>query len=217
MPNKYDLILFDMDGTIANTDELVVETIYEMYDLYRGGRKTPREQCYYFSGPPLRDTVAKEFPGGDVDFLVKEFGRLSKDKYAKLVTPYPNSREVKLKLKEMGIKLGVVTNKAHDMAMHCLDVIGLNDVFEILIGSSDVKSFKPSPEGIYKAMEALGVKDKKRVLYVGDNALDDQTAKNAGIDSCLVTWGPRILPDNIHPTYKIDNYFDLLEVIEDEN
>ena len=210
---KYDLVLFDMDGTIANTDELVVETMYEMYDLYREGKRTPREQCYYFSGPPLRDTLRKEFPDGDIEFLAQEFARLSKDKYDTMVTPYPHSREVKLKLKEMGIKLGVVTNKQHDMAVHCLEVIHLDDVFDILIGYDDVKETKPSPEGIYKAMEMANIKDLKRVLYVGDNPLDDQTAKNAKVDSCLVSWGPRKMSDDIRPTYKIKDYYDLLEVI----
>ena len=211
---KYDLILFDMDGTIANTDELVVETIYELYDLYRNGRKTPREECYYFSGPPMRETIKKEFPDGDIEFLTQEFFRLSKDKYEKMVTPYPHSREVKLKLKEMGIKLGVVTNKMHQMSLHCLDVIGLNDIFEVIIGYDDVKEGKPSAEGIYKAMEMMDVKDKKRVLYVGDNPLDELTARNAGVDSCLVMWGPRKMPDSVHPTYKIYDYYDLLEVIK---
>lgn len=214
MPNKYDLILFDMDGTIANTDELVVETMYELYDLYRGGRKTPREQCYYFSGPPLRETLRKEFPDGDIEFLASEFARLSKDKYDTMVTPYQHSREVKLKLKEMGIKLGVVTNKQHLMAVHCLKVIKLDDVFDILIGYDDVKETKPSPEGIYKAMKIANVKDVKRVLYVGDNPLDDMTAKNAKVDSVLVSWGPRKMPENIKPTYIIDDYYDLLEVIK---
>lgn len=212
--NKYKLILFDMDGTIANTDELVVETIYEMYDLYRGGVKTPREKCYYFSGPPIRETIEKEFPGQDAEFLMQEFARLSKDKYDTMVTPYPHSREVKLELKKRGIKLGVVTNKFRGMALHCLEVIGLDDVFDILIGYDDVIEHKPHPEGIYKAMEVFDIKDKKRVLYVGDNPLDDETAKNAGVDSCLVTWGPRKMPENVKPTYKIDDYYDLLEVIK---
>ena len=188
---KYDLILFDMDGTIANTDELVVETMYEMYDLYRGGRKTPREECYYFSGPPIKETLRKEFPGLDEEFLAQEFARLSRDKYDTIVTTYPHSKEVKLKLIQMGIKLGVVTNKYHELAVHCLEAIHLDDVMDILVGYDDVIKHKPHPEGIYKAMETFGIKDKKRVLYVGDNPLDYETAKNAGVDSCLVTWGPR--------------------------
>lgn len=213
MNNKYQLILFDMDGTIANTDELVVQTMYELYDLYRDGKKTPREECYYFSGPPIRDTLRKEFPDGDIEFLAHEFARLSKDKYDTMVTPYPHSREVKLELKKRGIKLGVVTNKHRLMALHCLEVIKLDDIFDVLIGFDDVKESKPHPEGIYKAMELLGIKDKKKVLYVGDNPLDDMTAKNAGVDSCLVMWGPRKMPNDIKPTYKIYDYFDLLEVI----
>ena len=131
-----------------------------------------------------------------------------------MVTPYHHSREVKLKLRDMGIKLGVVTNKQHEMAIHCLEVIHLEDVFDILIGYDDVKESKPSPEGIYKAMEAFNIKDKSRVLYVGDNPLDDETAKNAKVDSCLVLWGPRKMPEYVKPTFKINDYYELLEVIK---
>lgn len=212
---KYNLVLFDMDGTIANTDELVVETMFELYDLYRGGKRTPREDCYYFSGPPIRESLKKEFPDMDVEFLAHEFYLRSKDKYDIMVTPYPHSRDVKLKIRDMGIKLGVVTNKRHDLAEHCLEVINLHDqIFDVLIGFDDVKEGKPSPEGIYKAMDALGVHDKKKVLYVGDNYLDELTAKNAGIDVAIVTWGSRKIDERAKPTYFINDYRELLEVVK---
>ena len=211
---RYDLILFDMDGTIANTDDVIVESFNELYDLYRGGKRTPLEQIYYFSGPPLRETLPKEFPDMDYDFIYQEFYRISGSKYDTMVKGYPYSREVKLKLKEEGIKLGVVTNKAHNLAVHCLETIHLDDVMDVLIGVGDVKNNKPDPEGILKAMEIVGIKDKKKVLYVGDNYIDYLSAKNAGVDSCLVTWGPREVSKEAKPTYKISDYRELLEVIK---
>ena len=203
-----------MDGTIANTDELVVETMFELYDLYRNGVRSPREKCYYFSGPPIRESLASEFPDQDVEFLAKEFARLSRPKYDTIVTSYPHCREVLLELKKMGIKLGVVTNKFRNMSIHCLEVINLSDVFDVLVGFDDVKEHKPHPEGIFKAMKETGISDLKKVLYIGDNKLDDETGKSAHIDTCLVTWGPRKMSDEVKPTYKIDDYFNLLEVIK---
>ena len=72
LKNKYDLILFDLDGTVADTDEVIVQSLFKMYDLYRNGNRSPREKVVYFSGPPMRETLKAEFPGGDNDFLFSE-------------------------------------------------------------------------------------------------------------------------------------------------
>ena len=61
-----------MDGTIADTDEMIIQSMYELYDKYRNGRRTPVEEIYYFSGPPIRDTLKREFPDIDNDFIVNE-------------------------------------------------------------------------------------------------------------------------------------------------
>ncbi len=214
---KYQLILFDMDGTTANTDELVVETMNELYDKYHNGHRRPKEEVYYFSGPPIKETLSHEFPELDVDELAKEFASRSKAKYDTIVTGYPHCRETLLKLKECGARLAIVTSKQHDMAIYCLKIIHLDDVMDFIIGLNDVTQGKPSPEGINKAIEKEGLLDKSKVLYVGDNLVDYQAAYNAGVDSCLVTWGPRKMSPLASPTYKIDDYYDLLEVCIDEN
>ena len=214
--NKYDLVLFDMDGTIANTDELVVESLFALYDKYNQGKRRPREEVYYFSGPPIRETLKKEFPNYDTEMLFKEFMNISTPMYQRLVTSYPNCRHVLLELKKRGIKLGVVTNKLHAASMMCLDVCGLENIFDVVIGSDDVSHTKPSKEGIEKAMSLLGVNDKQKVLYVGDNPLDYDTAVNSEVDSCLVMWGPRKMDPRVNPKYKIYQYSELLEVVIDE-
>ena len=62
MPRKYDVILFDMDGTLIDTDELIAQTFFCLYDKYNNERRATKEEMAYFSGPPIRETLAKEFP-----------------------------------------------------------------------------------------------------------------------------------------------------------
>ena len=213
MNKEYQLVLFDLDGTVADTDEMIVESMHALYDLYRDGVYTPIEQIYYFSGPSIVDTLKKEFPDGNQEMLLKEFSRISKELYPKTIKTYPLCKETILALKEKGVKVGLVTNKMKKMTLYCLELIDLKDVFDVIIGYDDVSIGKPNGEGILKAIKTLGVKDLQKVLYVGDNKIDFDTASNAGVDSAIVTWGPRILPSDIHPTYKIASYEELRRLI----
>ena len=74
----------------------------------------------------------------------------------------------------------------------------------------------PKPENLEKICEILNVKDLQKVLYVGDNKIDFITASNAGVDSMIVTWGPRVLPNDVHPNYKIAGYEELRRLLTHE-
>ena len=216
MAKKYSTLLFDMDGTIANTDELIVQTFLTLYKLYRDGVETPREQIYYFSGPPIRESLKKEFPNLDQQFILDEFHRISWDYYPKYTTIYDDCKRVLLKLKELGFKLGIVTNKIHRTTEYVLKLLDLENIFDVVIGFDDVLVGKPNKEGMYKAMNKLGESDPKKVLYIGDNESDLTTANNAGVDCMLVTWGPRVLDESLNATYKVKSYRKLLEALTHE-
>ena len=213
---RYNLILFDLDGTTLNTDEMLIEAMYKLYDLYREGKRSPYEKVIYFSGPPIEDTLKNEFPHMDQKFMQKEFSRIFGDLYETRMKEYPYCRETLIKLKEKGYKIGVVTNKNKEGTDKSLRIIGYDKLFDVIITMSDVIHPKPHQEGILKAMDEMKEKDNRKVLYVGDNALDDECAKNAHVDSLIVSWGPRALPKDLKPTYFLDSYQNFLEVIEHE-
>ena len=212
---KYDLILLDLDGTIADTDEMLVQTLYEMYDLYRGGNRAPREHIVYFSGPPIRINLAKEFPDQDLEFMFNEFVRISWGYYEKVVKPFPHAVEVFTKIRGTGVKIGVVTGKYRRQTLHCLDVIGFTPITDFVVACDDINSFKPDPEGINFAIDHFGIKDKKRVLYIGDNLADYQAARNADIDVAMVTWVPREIKEPITPEYWINDFNELEGMINE--
>lgn len=210
---KYDLVLLDLDGTLADTDELIVQTMNILYDKYRDGKRTPREEIYYFSGPPIGETLKKEFPDTDVELLMKEFASISWDLYASIVSTYPHALEVLTKLKDEGIHLGVVTSKMHITSVYCLENLKLGNIIEYICAFDDVKNPKPHEEGILQSMSDMGISDKRKVLYIGDNTSDYLCAKNAGVDVAMVTWGPREIDKSIKPTYWLNDYLELEDIV----
>lgn len=212
MNKRYELVLFDMDGTIADTDEMLKQTFYRLYDLYRDGQRTCDEKIYYFSGPPIKKTLSDEFPHLDVEFVYNEYIKISKTFYESTIIEMPNAKKILTYLKNHGVKLGVVTNKMKGSALQTLDIIDMNDIFDIVIGFNDVPVAKPDPMGINKAIEFINV-SKDKVLYVGDNIVDDLSAKNAGIDSAIIYYGRRKMPDELKPTIKLFDFSDLIKEV----
>ena len=189
--NKYKALLFDLDGTLCDTDEMIVQTMYAIYKNYKPTKVRTREELYYFSGPPIRDTLAREFPDQDPEEMYDVFKRVSEGFYASCVTAYQDEVEILTKLKEKGYLLGVVTNKGYPLTIYSLELCGIKHLFDVVISADDVQFPKPHPEGINKALEKLNILNKEECLYLGDNDIDYETASNAGVDTLLVTWGPR--------------------------
>ncbi|HKM10588.1 MAG: HAD family hydrolase [Bacilli bacterium] len=217
MPKKYDVILFDMDGTLIDTDELIAQTFFCLYDKYNNGKRATREEMVYFSGPPIRETLAKEFPQINQEELFQEFHDISWRLYPQYLKSFPFVKDALIELKKDHYRLGIVTNKMHGTTQYCLELLNMNNIFDVVIGIDDVNLPKPHSEGIFKAMDILNQPEKVKVLYIGDNGSDFLTSQNAGIDCGLITWGPRALNSSLKPKYFVKSFRYLKEVIENES
>ena len=211
MPN-YKCLLFDMDGTIADTDEMIRLSYEDMYARYGHGHKKSWDEVMYFSGPPLRETLVKEFPDVPLDELLKVFAEISDPYYDSTVKIFPHEIETLEYLFKKGYKMGVVTNKATYKAQYVLEMLGIDKYFDVLIGREDVVKGKPSGEGILTAMNRLGF-NKEETLYIGDNDIDYFTALDALVDAMIVSWGPRKLTVLDKCKYVIKKYEEMEDVL----
>ena len=211
--NKYRLILFDLDGTLCDTDEMIVQTMRAIYLDYKPRKIRTRGELYYFSGPPIRETLKNEFPDYDPEMMHEVFKRVSKGFYASTVKAYNGEIEVLKALKEKGYLLGVVTNKGLPLTKYSLEICHIDSFFDVVISADDVPTPKPDPSGIKKAMEALNIKNIEDVLYVGDNDIDYFTAENAGVDCMLVSWGPRIIKCIDKAKYEAKSYNEMRDIL----
>ena len=207
--HKYRVLLFDLDGTLCDTDEMLIQSFLALYKKYRPAKIRTREELIYFSGPPIKKTLVDEFPDYSFEEIYKAFQETSRELYLPYVKAFDNEIETLKKLKEAGYLLGVVTNKGAPLTKYSLEVAHIDGLFDVVISADDVNAPKPSPLGINKALERLGIEDKDKVLYIGDNDIDYETACNAGTDAMLVTWGPREIKSIKAAKFAVSSYNEL--------
>ena len=206
---KYKVLLFDLDGTLCDSDEMLIQSFFVLYKKYRPVKIRTREELIYFSGPPIKKTLTDEFPDYPFEEIYEAFKVTSKELYLPYVKPFDGEIEILKKLREAGYLLGVVTNKGAPLTKYSLEVCHIEDLFDVVISADDVNAPKPSPLGIDKALERLAIADKDKVLYIGDNDIDYETATNAGVDALLVTWGPRKIKRVRDAKYAVSSYNEL--------
>ena len=214
--SKYKALLFDMDGTIANTDKLVINSYLLLYEkIEPKERKTP-EQLLYYSGPPSEVSLKKEYPDGNLEEISKFYREIEGKLYDTDVVNYPDCIETLKKLKSLGYKLACVTNKPRMMSYRTFNVLGMNDIFDVLVcaGDDDIKECKPARDMVDVALNKLGVSNRNEAIYIGDNNIDFETAENAGVDCMLVTWGPRVIEKNPKIKYFVSSFKEMFEVFE---
>ena len=207
--NKYRVLLFDLDGTLCDSDEMLIQSFFALYKKYRPVKIRTREELIYFSGPPIKKTLSDEFPDYPFEEIYKAFQVVSRELYRPYVKAFDKEIETLKKLREAGYLLGVVTNKGAPLTKYSLEVANIDGLFDVVISADDVNAPKPSPLGIEKALERLGIEDKGKVLYIGDNDIDYETATNAGTDAMLVAWGPREIKRVKDAKYAVSSYDEL--------
>lgn len=210
---RYKLYLFDLDGTLLDSDKMIIETFRELYKIYRPDFHPDDSHILQFSGPQIRESLAKEFPNEDLEKMLSEYKNRSKKFYIKYVRLFPGARELIETLNSKGIKYGIITNKHRYATVYTYELLDLKKFNIYSVCADDVENLKPNPEGIYRAMKDFDVSDKKDVIYIGDGLFDYLTAKNAGVDFGFVSWSPRYNKE-MKIDAKIDDFREIAEEIK---
>lgn len=182
------VLLFDMDGTILNTLDDICDSVN--YSLNRYGLKSiTLNECKSFVGNGPKVLIKKALKNNDVYFNeVYDTYMNYYDKHSFIKTkPYDGIIELLYKLKSLGYKLGVVSNK-QDSAVKLLCDKYFKGIFDLSIGSSERVLKKPAKDMIEKALHILNEKD---CIYIGDSEVDVKTALNANVLGVFVLWGFR--------------------------
>lgn len=195
MATKYKLYLFDLDGTLLDSDKMLIEAFHTMYKLYKPEYKIDDSHILELSGPQIKDSLLNEFPNQDQELMYKEWLKYSQLYSASCLTLFPGARSLLEKLKSKGINFAIITNKNRTGTNFTFKQVRLEDLDIYCLCAEEAGKLKPAPDGIFKAMEHFNIKDKSEVLYIGDTDFDYFTSKNAGVDFGFVSWSPRALPE----------------------
>lgn len=210
--NKYDTALFDLDGTLLNTRELINRSFVHTFEHFRPDHVLTDEELDSFFGPSLRQTFSRySTDEQEIEEMIQYYREFNVASHDEMVTAFPGAKSLIRTLARKGYKLGVVSSKKTDLVEHGLEIFGMRDKIKVIIGEEDVKNPKPDPEGILEAMRIL---DSKKALYVGDGVGDIEAGKNAGIDTIGVLYSDRkeqILA--AEPTYTIHSLDQILAIL----
>lgn len=187
---KYDLVIFDMDGTILDTLEDLRDALNHSLSIY-GYRERTLNDVRQFLGNGIKRLVERAVPENtaeeEIEKIIREFLVYYQDHCADKTKPYAGVMELIKTLKNRGYLTAVISNKA-DSAVQKLCRTYFDGLFDYAVGEKEGVRKKPAPDSVLSVMEAL---DNKRAVYIGDSEVDIETAANAGIDCILVTWGFR--------------------------
>lgn len=187
---KYEAIIFDLDGTILNTLPDLTESVNFALKKYNFPTRTI-DEVRSFVGNGVGLLIKRSLPTGTDDKICEdcltEFKIYYENHYAVKTVPYDGICDVLSKIKDKGIKIGVVSNK-FDSAVRELCKIYFDGLIDVSVGEKEGVPRKPSPDSAEYVIRILDV-PKNKILYVGDSEVDILTAKNAGLQSISVSWG----------------------------
>lgn len=213
---KLKAVIFDLDGTILDTLEDLKNSVN--FALSKNGLPVRTiDEIRAFVGNGIRLLMERSVPENTNDELLErcflDFKKHYKDHSADNTKPYDGIIPLLEELKNKGLKLAVVSNKA-DFAVQTLVDEYFPDLFDFAVGEREEIRRKPCPDSVNEAMSVLGV-IRDEVYYVGDSEVDIETSRNAGVRCVAVTWGfrdKRVL-EALSPEYIIDKPSQLTELI----
>lgn len=186
----WQAILFDLDGTLADTVELILRCYRHTMRTHLG-QAPPDEAWLRTLGTPLREQF-KDFArsGEEAAAMFETYVSYQRTVHDEHVRAYPGVVEAVEGLAAEGLSMAVVTSKRRDMAVRTLESCGLSGHFRLLVCADDVERPKPHPDPVRMALEGLGSPEPGEVLFVGDSPFDLRAGRGAGVRTAGALWGP---------------------------
>ena len=209
-----DLLIFDLDGTLIDS-KLDLAHAANAARSHMGMPPIANERVYSYvgNGAPvlIRRVLGADATEAQVQEALEFFLEYYREHMLDYTTLYPGVRESLDRLRDAGVRLAVLTNKPVRISRAIVDGLGVGGHFLKVYGGNSFDFKKPHPIGVDTLIEECGA-SRARTMMVGDSSVDIQTARNAHVQSCGVTYGfqPETL-QTVPPDLLVDRMEDLAE------
>jgi pyrophosphatase PpaX len=181
----FDGIIFDIDGTLSSTNELIFASFNHVSKKYLNRTFTDEELIALFG--PTEDVILKDWCGDNYEKAREEYYLFYSDNHQKMASDYPGIKNILEHLKSKDIRLSIYTGKGRNAAEITLKKLDFFDYFDMIITGDDVEEHKPSAEGILKFIHKFNL-EPDRVLMIGDAPSDIKASRSAGVKVASVVW-----------------------------
>lgn len=184
--NGFSCVIFDMDGTLTQTNELIFASFNSVMNKYLGKTFTPREIIALF-GPPEEGGLQQVLDARHVDAALDELCAFYRAHHGTMARLHDGIEEILQFLKARKILLAVFTGKGRRTAHITLDEFNLTRYFDLIVSGNDVVNHKPHPEGILKILRHFSLAPSQAIM-IGDAMSDVKASRAAGVKMGAVVW-----------------------------
>ena len=184
MKEKFEGIIFDIDGTLTSTNDLIFKSFNHIAKKYLDRTFTDNEIIALFG--PTEDVILKEWCGKNFEASKKDYYEFYKFHHH-IANLYPGIKELLDYLKSKNILLSIFTGKGKQASLITLEELNIINYFDLIVTGDDVVNHKPSSEGIIKFVNEYHLR-KDEVLMIGDSVADVRASKEAGIRIASALW-----------------------------
>ncbi len=214
---RLDTFLFDLDGTLIDSIDLILRSYRHTMQVHRADEPLPPDDVWMKGlGTPLwvqfREWTDDET---EIEAMVATYREYNLTHHDMLAKRYDGVSEAVLALHEKGVRLGIVTSKLRGGAIRGLKLVGLDHVFPVVVGAADVTHPKPHAEPVLKALELLGA-PAGQAVFIGDSRHDMESGRAAGVKTAAVLWGPFSRSDleDLAPDYWLEKPAQLAQLYD---
>jgi pyrophosphatase PpaX len=188
-PSQPLAVLFDLDGTLLDSIELILRSARNAFVGYDGRVPTDAEWLEGL-GRPLADCM-RPYAANDthLEQLLDGYRTYQRAHHDRLVKCYDRVVGTIHDLRAAGHQLGVVTSKTHALTVQALALEGIDTTFDVIISLDSTTQHKPHPAPVLAALEAL-TRPASEAVFVGDSPYDVESGNSAGVTTVGALWGP---------------------------
>jgi len=207
-------VLFDLDGTLADTVGLILSCYRHTMRTHRG-EVLPDEAWIRGMGTPLREQLgAFARSPEELEAMLLTYGTYQRAHHDAMVSPYPQVPALLDALEAARVTCALVTSRRPELTLRTLRHCGILRHFEVIVTPDDVRRAKPHPEPVLVALARLDSPPPERVLFVGDSPHDIESGHAAGVRTAGALWGPfpRAAVEAAHPDFLVHEPLELLDL-----